>query len=313
MLPFKNETYLDFNDERTVHAFQQALANVEAQLGRVYPCIVGGEKIETGDLLTSVNPSKFSQVIGKVHKADQELAGRALNDATAAFDRWKRVPAEERARYLFKGAAELRRRKNEFSAWLVYEIGKSWAEADADTAEAIDFMEFYGREAIRHSQPLGVTDSPLLNEINEAFYIPLGVGIIVPPWNFPLAILAGMTMAAVVTGNTVILKPSSDTPVIAAKFMEILEAISLPAGVVNFLPGSGSRIGDFLIGHPKTRFICFTGSREVGLHINELAAKTAPGQKWIKRVVAEMGGKDTIIVDSSANLDEAASNCRGCL
>ncbi|MBK7997104.1 MAG: L-glutamate gamma-semialdehyde dehydrogenase [Blastocatellia bacterium] len=305
--PFVNETYLDFTDERTIEKFQKALDYVKSELGKTYPCVVDGKKVETGDLLTSVNPSEKIEIIGKVHKADQALANRAIEAANKAFDSWKRVPAEDRARYVFKAAAEMRRRKDEFSAWMVYEVGKSWAEADADTAEAIDFMDFYAREAIRYSQPQQLTPSPLPSEFNEMFYIPLGVGVVIPPWNFPLAIMVGMTMAAVVAGNTVVLKPSSDTPIIGAKFMELLESVSLPAGVVNFLPGSGGKIGDLLVSHPKTRFISFTGSREVGLHINELASKTSPGQIWIKRVVAEMGGKDTIVVDSSADLEDAAS------
>ncbi|MEW6733767.1 MAG: L-glutamate gamma-semialdehyde dehydrogenase [Acidobacteriota bacterium] len=305
--PFKNETYLDFSDERVVHVFQKALNEVKGKLGATYPCIVGGEKVETGDLSTSINPSNTKEVIGKVHRADQQLAARALDTATAAFERWKRVSAEDRARYLFQAANELRRRRNEFSAWMVYEVGKSWAEADADTAEAIDFLDFYGREALRYAQRQPLTPSPLPNEVNEMFYVPLGVGIVIPPWNFPLAIMAGMTMAPVAAGNTVVLKPSSESPVIAAKFMELLESISLPPGVVNFLPGSGGKIGDYLVSHAKTRFIAFTGSRDVGLHINKLAAQTAPSQIWIKRVIAEMGGKDTIVVDASANLEEAAA------
>ncbi len=305
--PFKNETYLDFSDENTLHTFQKSLDYVKANLGKTYPCIIGGEKIETGDLLTSTNPSEKTEVIGKVHKADTTLANRAVEAASKAFESWKRVPAIDRARYAFKAAAEMRRRKNEFSAWMVYEIGKSWAEADADTAEAIDFMDFYAREAIRYSQPQPLTPSPLPSEFNEMFYIPLGVGVVIPPWNFPLAIMVGMTMAAVVAGNTVVLKPSSDTPIIGAKFMELLESICLPPGVVNFLPGSGGRIGDLIVSHPKTRFISFTGSKEIGLHITELASKTSPGQIWIKRVVAEMGGKDTVIVDSSADLEDAAN------
>lgn len=304
---FCNETYLDFTDENTVHTFQKSLDYVKSELGKTYPCVIGGEKIETGDLLTSINPSDKSEVIGKVHKGDQALASRAIEEANKAFESWKRVPAEDRARYLFSAAAEMRRRKNEFSSWMVYEVGKSWAEADADTAEAIDFMDFYARESIRYSKPQELTPSPLPSEFNQMFYIPLGVGVVIPPWNFPLAIMVGMTMAAVAAGNTVVLKPSSDTPIIGAKFMELLESISLPPGVVNFLPGSGGKIGDYLVGHAKTRFISFTGSREIGLHINELASKTAPGQIWIKRVVAEMGGKDTIVVDSSADLEDAAS------
>jgi 1-pyrroline-5-carboxylate dehydrogenase len=186
----------------------------------------------------------------------------------------------------------------------VYEVGKTWPEADGDTAEAIDFLEFYGRENLRYSGPQPIT--PVPGERNQLVYLPLGVGVIVPPWNFPLAIMAGMTSAAIVTGNTVVLKPSSDAPVIAAQFVALMESTGLPKGVLNFLPGSGAEVGDPLVAHPLTRFVCFTGSKEIGLHINELAARPQPGQRWIKRVVAEMGGKDAIIVDRDVDLDQAA-------
>ncbi len=199
----------------------------------------------------------------------------------------------------------MRRRKFEFSAWMVEEAGKSWAEADADTAEAVDFLEYYGRQMLHYAQGMAVT--PLPGEYNECFYIPLGVGVVIAPWNFPLAILAGMTMAAVAAGNTVVMKPASTTPVIAAKFMELLDEIGLPPGVVNYLPGSGASLGDYLVAHPGVRFVNFTGSREVGVRINKLAAEVAPGQKWLKRVVAEMGGKDAIIVDNEADVEAAAS------
>ena len=304
--PFKNEPFLDFTDETNATAMHAAVAKTEAELGREYPLVINGEKITTGDLLNSYNPSQFNQVVGRVHRATQELADKAIHSANEAFKTWQYTTAEHRAAYLVKAAAEMRRRKLEFNAWLVLEAGKSWAEAEADTAEAIDFMEFYARQALRLDAPQPLTQSPLPDEINEAFYIPLGVGIVIPPWNFPLAILAGMATAAVVAGNTVVLKPSSDTPVIAAKFFELMESTGLPPGVMNFLPCSGGAVGDFLVAHPQTRFISFTGSMEVGLHINELAAKTSPGQIWIKRVVAEMGGKDTIVVDETADLDAAA-------
>lgn len=302
---FRNEPFTDFSKEENRVSFATSLAKVEAELGKEYDLIIGGEKIKTEQKITSFNPSNKTEVVGVVSKASQELAEKAMKAAASTFEMWKKVPGEKRARYLFKAAAIMRRRKHEFSAWLVKESGKSWAEADADTAEAIDFMEYYGREMLRYSAPQLVT--PLDGENNELFYIPLGVGVVIPPWNFPLAIMAGMTTAAVVTGNTVILKPASITPVIAAKFMELLEEVGLPAGVVNFVPGSGAEVGDYLVDHPLTRFISFTGSREVGLRINERAAKTQKGQKWIKRVIAEMGGKDAIVVDKDADLDAAAA------
>lgn len=304
--PFRNEPFTDFSKEIHANEMQRALDSVAGQLGREYPLIIGGERYTTGDLLKSINPAKTDELIGSVHRATRELADKAIESATTAFQSWRRVPAADRARYLLAAAAKMRREKMLWSSWLVYEIGKSWAEADGDVAEAIDFMEFYAREAVRYGEPIGVTPSPLPNEVNQAFYIPLGVGVVIPPWNFPLAIMAGMTTAAIAAGNTVVLKPSSDTPVIAAKFAELLEQVSLPAGVLNFLPCSGGAVGDFLVEHPKTRFIAFTGSMEIGLRINALAAKRSPGQLWIKRVVAEMGGKDTIVVDETADLDAAA-------
>jgi 1-pyrroline-5-carboxylate dehydrogenase len=303
LAPFQNEPFVDFNVERNAAAMREAIAQAEAAFGREYPLIIGGKRYTTGDMLASVNPSAFDEIVGLVHKADINLADKALDEASRAFQEWKNVAPEARARCLLKAAALLRRRKTEFSALLVLEVGKSWAEADADVAETIDFCEFYAREMIRYSQDQPLTTLP--GEVNEMFYIPLGVGVVIPPWNFPLAITAGMTVASIVTGNTVVLKPSSDSPVIAAKFVELLEEASVPSGVVNFVPGSGSKIGDYLVGNARTRFIAFTGSKDVGLHINELAAKTAEGQIWIKRVVAEMGGKDTIVVDETADMDAA--------
>jgi len=304
--PFRNEPLTDFTDDTNRRTMADALARVESQLGREYPAIIGGEQVKTGDLLKSVNPSNYDEVVGLAHRGDSSHVDRALEAAWRAFESWKRLSPEERARYLFQAASVLRRRKFEMAAWIVLEVGKSWAEADADVAEAIDMMEFYGREAIRYAGPRPVTPSPLPGEHNEWFYIPLGAGVIIPPWNFPLAILVGMTMGAVAAGNTAIVKPSSESPIIAAKFLEILEEASFPPGVVNYLPGAGATVGDYLVTHPRTRFVAFTGSMEVGLRINELAAKPSPGQIWIKRVIAEMGGKNAIIVDSSADLDAAA-------
>ncbi|MGO4370030.1 L-glutamate gamma-semialdehyde dehydrogenase [Paenibacillus sp. 2TAB19] len=302
--PYQNEPFTDFTISDRIDEFQEALRKVESELGKEYLIKIGADRIETTTKRRSINPSQTTQLVGIVSQADQALAHKAILAAAAAFDNWKRVAPSARARMLYKAAASLRRRKHEFSSWLVYEAGKSWAEADADTAETIDFMEYYGREMERLSerQPL----VPYPGEDNEMFYIPLGVGVIIPPWNFPLAIMAGMTMAAIVAGNTVVLKPASATAVVAAKFIELLEEAGLPDGVVNFLPGSGTEIGDYLVEHPLTRFICFTGSREVGLRINERAATVQQDQKWIKRVVAEMGGKDTIIVDEDCDLDLAA-------
>ncbi|MBP2017863.1 1-pyrroline-5-carboxylate dehydrogenase [Symbiobacterium terraclitae] len=305
VVPFRNEPLTDFSRPENRDAFRQALELVQSRFGREYPLVIGGERIMTKDRIVSTNPAKPDEVVGYVGKADRELADKAMAAALAAFEEWSHVNPKARARILLKAAAIMRRRKHEFSATMVVEIGKNWAEADADTAEAIDFLEYYAREMYRLSEPHELTRIP--GEDNELYYIPLGVGLIIPPWNFPCAIMVGMTSAAIVTGNTVILKPASITPVIAGLFVEVMEEAGLPPGVLNFLPGPGGSVGDYLVAHPKTRFISFTGSKEVGLRINEVAARTAPGQVWIKRVIAEMGGKDAIVVDKDCDLDEAAA------
>ncbi|WP_374713689.1 L-glutamate gamma-semialdehyde dehydrogenase [Symbiobacterium terraclitae] len=305
VVPFRNEPLTDFSRPENRDAFRQALELVQSRFGREYPLVIGGERIMTKDRIVSTNPAKPDEVVGYVCKADRELADKAMAAALAAFEEWSHVNPKARARILLKAAAIMRRRKHEFSATMVVEIGKNWAEADADTAEAIDFLEYYAREMYRLSEPHELTRIP--GEDNELYYIPLGVGLVIPPWNFPCAIMVGMTSAAIVTGNTVILKPASITPVIAALFVEVMEEAGLPPGVLNFLPGPGGSVGDYLVAHPKTRFISFTGSKEVGLRINEVAARTAPGQVWIKRVIAEMGGKDAIVVDKDCDLDEAAA------
>src|SRR5689334_23927079 len=282
-----------------------AIAKVQSELGREYPLVIGGERITTGDLLESINPANRTQVVGRFNKATKELAKRAVEEAAKAFETWKNTPASERAALLTRAAKIMRERKHELSAWMIHEVAKTWPEADGDTAEAIDFCEFYAREMLRYA-----SDQPLVNipgEQNQLEYVPLGVGAVIPPWNFPLAIMAGMTVASVVTGNTVVLKPSSDAPAIAFRFFEILEEAGLPPGVVNFMTGSGAEVGDVVVDHPKTRYVAFTGSMEVGLRINERAAKVHEGQIWIKRVVAEMGGKDAIIVADDADLEEAAT------
>jgi 1-pyrroline-5-carboxylate dehydrogenase len=306
---FKNEPLSDFNDPVNVNTMEKALEKVRAALGREYPLIVGGEAITTDNKITSIDPSDPDQVVGVVSKAPREVAEKALQVGYEAFESWRFKPAAERAEYLFKAAKIIRDRKHEFSAWMCYETGKNWVEADADTAETIDFLEFYGREAIRYGgdQPL----TPYPGEKNSLEYIPLGVGVVIPPWNFPFAIMAGMTTAAIVSGNCVLLKPSSDSPVIAARFMEVLEEVGLPRGVVNYVPGSGADVGDYIVQHPRTRFIAFTGSMEVGLRINQEAAVTREGQIWIKRAIMEMGGKDSIIVDDDCDLDDAVTNVLG--
>ncbi|WP_035044764.1 L-glutamate gamma-semialdehyde dehydrogenase [Anoxybacillus flavithermus] len=303
---YKHEPFTNFACQQETDAFRQALAHVEGQLGKEYPLIIGGKRIVTEEKVVSINPANKQQVVGVVSKATKALADEAMAAALSAFETWKRVSPQARADVLFRAAAMLRRRKHEFSAWLVKEVGKPWKEADADTAEAIDFLEYYGRQMMKLAEGVPVLSRP--GEANRFFYVPLGVGLIISPFNFPLAIMAGTTVAAIVTGNTVILRPSDRAPIVAAKFVELMEEAGLPAGVLNYLPGGEAEVGEYIVEHPKTRFISFTGSRAVGCRIYERAAIVQPGQKWLKRVIAEMGGKDAIIVDEDADLELAAQS-----
>ena len=259
MSEFKNEAFLDYTNPETAAQMRAAIEKVRSELGREYPVIINGEKIVLENKFQSINPAMKSEVVGVFSEGDTDtsLVEKAIAAATNAFKTWRNVPFETRAEYLFKIADVMRERKHELSAWMVFEVAKTWAEADGDTAEAIDFCDYYGREMLRWGAEQPIVPNP--GEDNRFSYIPLGVGAVIPPWNFPLAIMAGMTLAAVVTGNTVVLKPSSDSPTIAAKFMEILEEVGLPAGVVNFISGSAAT-GEAMVTHPKTRFISFTGS-----------------------------------------------------
>jgi 1-pyrroline-5-carboxylate dehydrogenase len=300
---FRNEPFIDFSQPDNRKAMEAALAQVQGMFGREYPLTIGGQRITTTEKIQSHNPSHPDQVVGIFQKASVELANKAVEKAHAAFERWKRVPVEERVSCVYRTADILRKRRYELNAWLSHEIGKTWPEADADIAELIDFCEYYGREALRLGEPQKLT--PMRGEKNYLKYIPLGVGIIIPPWNFAAAIMGGMTLAAIVTGNTVVVKPSSDSPTIAAIFVDILYEAGVPGDVVSFFTGPGSTAGEALVTHPKTRFIAFTGSKEAGLRIAEQATKTQPGQVWIKRTVLEMGGKDAIVVDDEADVDAA--------
>jgi len=303
--PFRNEPITDFSKESNVKIQKAALDAVKKKLGATYEIIINGKKIKTEKTFSSINPSDVSQVIANFCKGTKELADLAVESAYKTFQTWRYTSPEERAGYLLKGAAIMKKRRFEINAYMILEAGKNYTEADADTAEAIDFLEFYAREILRYSakQPLIKTKG----EKNELVYIPLGVGVVIPPWNFPFAILAGMSSASIVSGNTVVLKPSSETPMMGKLFVDIMKEAGLPNGVLNFLPGSGGEVGDTLVAHPKTRYISFTGSMEVGIHINELAAKVQPGQIWLKRVIAEMGGKDSIVVDSETDIDTAVA------
>jgi 1-pyrroline-5-carboxylate dehydrogenase len=308
MKPFRNEKYNDFTKPETKRKMEKALAQMETEFGKEHSIIIGGERIRLDNKFHSYNPSKKGEIVGTFQKADEKTADKAIAVALETFESWRYTPAKTRAQYLFKIAEIMRKKRFELNACMVYEVGKNWLEADADVAEAIDFCDYYGRETMRYDRGPKLLQYP--GERDTQTYIPLGVGLVIPPWNFPLAILAGMTTAAFVSGNTVILKPSSDSPMIAAKFMEIVEEAKVPIGVVNFMTGSGALAGDYLVRHAQTRFIAFTGSKEVGLRIVELAGKTQPGQIWIKRIVAEMGGKDAIIVDAEADIDSAVIGVR---
>ncbi|MCH7526640.1 MAG: L-glutamate gamma-semialdehyde dehydrogenase [Planctomycetes bacterium] len=301
---FNPEPYVDFNRDGPRSAMLAALESVGQQLARRYPIWINGEAVEGGKTFQSVSPADPERVVGVCAKADAELADKAVHAAADKFDTWSRFDPYQRAMILVKAAAIMRRRIYELTAWEIYEVSKSWIEGYADVCEAIDFLEFYAREMIRLDGRHPVT--PVPDEDNTVEYIPLGVVAVIPPWNFPGAICLGMTAAALVTGNTVCLKPSSDSPIIAAKLYEILTEAGLPPGVLNLLPGSGGDVGETLVDHPLTRMIAFTGSREVGVGINERAAKVNKGQIWLKRVILEMGGKDAIAVDETADLDSAA-------
>jgi len=303
LAPFANEPYTDFTRPDKAAAARAALTKVRSQFGKEYDLLVAGQRRRSASKLESVNPSKPSEIVGIHQKGSEQDARDAVEAAYAYFATWSQVPIAERVQLLLRLGEIIRERKYEFDAWLVLEAGKTWAEAEGDVSEAIDFCEYYARRALKLANPEPTVQ--LSGERDEMVYLPLGVGVIIPPWNFPLAILLGMTGAALVTGNTVVIKPSSETPTVAAIFAGALLEAGFPAQSFSLFTGSGAAIGDVLVSHPKTRFISFTGSRDVGLHINELAAKTPKGQLWIKRVIAEMGGKDAIVVDREADLDQA--------
>jgi RHH-type proline utilization regulon transcriptional repressor/proline dehydrogenase/delta 1-pyrroline-5-carboxylate dehydrogenase len=302
--PFKNEPLSDFSREESRAAMQAALADVKKQLGQQYPLVIGGQKVPITATMDSLNPSHVREVVGKCARATPEQARAALDAAVAAFPSWRATLPLERADYLVAAATIMRRRRFELAAWEVYECAKQWREADADVAEAIDFCELYARELRRLARPRRVT---LPGEDNAFVYEPRGVAVVIAPWNFPLAILCGMTTAALVTGNTVVMKPAEQSSVTAAKLMEVFGEIGLPPGVANYLPGVGEEIGPALVEDARTALVAFTGSRGVGMLLNKQTAVLVPGQDHIKKLIAELGGKNAIIVDDDADLDEAVS------
>ena len=300
---FTNEPSVDWTNPENTRRMRAAIEKVRNELGHEYDLVIGGRRVKTEEKTQSLNPAKPSEVVGVFSTAGAAEVEPAMQAALKAFETWKYSTIEERTTLLFRVSHLLRERKFELMAWMVFEVGKNWPEADGDIAELIDFCDFYALEAIRLSK--AETPVQLPGERDWLRYIPLGVGAVIPPWNFPGAIMGGMTLASIVCGNTVVLKPSGDSPTIAAKFFEILEEAGLPDGVVNFCPGHGVGFGNAVVEHPKTRYIAFTGSKEVGLHINQRAAMQQPGQIWIKRTILEMGGKDSIVVDADADLDAA--------
>ena len=302
--PFRNEPIRTFADPVDRRGMEEALGRIRSLLGASYPLVIGGERIAGPGTIPSVNPAHPGEIVGDVVAATPRDVSDALDAAAEAFGGWAKTAVGARAELLFRAARAIRERKDWWNALMILEVGKTWIEAEADTAEAIDFLEYYGREALRLANVPRLAPSPL-PEDNALRYVPLGVGAVIPPWNFALAIMAGMTSAAIVTGNTVVLKPAPDAAVVAAHFVDLLHDLGLPPGVVNYVPGDASTVGERLVADRRTRFVSFTGSKAVGLHINETAAKTVPGQRWIKRVVAEMGGKDAIVVADDADFDAA--------
>jgi len=299
---FENEPHADFSHAAVRDELASALAGVRLRLGVDQPLVIGGRRVETAEHIVSVNPSRAGEVVGRVCAAGVAEIDAAVAAAAGAFPGWRDAGAESRAEVLGRVAALLRERRRELTAWIVYEAGKPWAEADGDVTEAIDFVEYYRARARELQRPL--TLGRRRGEVNHYTREARGVVGVIAPWNFPLAILTGMTSAALSTGNTVVMKPAEQTPVIAAKLMELFDAAGVPPGVVNYTPGRGEVAGDRLVRHPDVALIAFTGSQEVGTRIYATAAATA-GTRMLKRVVAEMGGKNAIIVDDDADLDEA--------
>jgi len=300
---FKNEESLDFSVPENRIKMLEALSKVKGELGREFDLVIGSRRLRTKVKIVSVNPAKPAEVIGIHQRAEAEHVEAAMEVALAAFQSWKHVPVAERANLLLRLAMLSRERRFELNAWLILEVGKNWAEADADTAEMIDFMEFYAREALRLDESTTPIQFP--GEKNQLRYVPLGVGAIISPWNYPFAIMAGMTAAGIVCGNTVILKPSPDAPTIATKFMDLLAEAGAPQGLVTLCNSEGPGFGSAVVTHPQTRFIAFTGSKAVGLLIHKNAAETQPGQNFIRRTILELGGKDSVVVAADCDLDAA--------
>jgi RHH-type proline utilization regulon transcriptional repressor/proline dehydrogenase/delta 1-pyrroline-5-carboxylate dehydrogenase len=306
---FRNEPFTDFSKEENRREMYNALESVRKDFGRSYSLYVGKEELQTEISIVSRNPARPDEIIGTVSSATKEIAEKALQEAKKAWDGWKKTPPEDRAGYLFRAADEMRKKRFELSALEVFEVGKTWQEADADVAEAIDFLEYYGREMMRLGMPRQLGDYP--GEYNEYSYEPKGIGAVISPWNFPIAIPTGMIAAGIVTGNCVVFKPSGLSPVSGWQIMEVFRRSGLPQGVLQFLPGPGDEVGEYLVHHPEVDVIAFTGSKDVGLRIVKVAGEIHSVQRNVKKVVAEMGGKNAIIVDETADIDEAVKGVLG--
>ncbi|MGH7825336.1 MAG: L-glutamate gamma-semialdehyde dehydrogenase [Candidatus Binatia bacterium] len=300
--PFQNEPLVDFSRPENRARFAEALRGIRRKFGRDYPLWIDGNEMETGSWIESVNPAAPAEIVGRVAAAGRQEAERALAAAAGFFAEWRRTSATERADCLYRAAAIMRKRRQDLAAWELFEVGKGWREADADVAEAIDYLEYYGREMRRLSGPRVTQQIP--GESNVYLYEPRGVAVIIAPWNFPLAILTGMTAAALAAGNCALAKPAEQSPVTGALLMEILREAGVPQAACQLLQGGGE-LGAYLVRDPRIHLIAFTGSRDVGLEILRAAYDHQPGQDHVKRVVCEMGGKNAIIVDSDADLDEA--------
>ncbi len=303
--PFRNEPDTNFALAANLESFREALARVRGQLGRTYPLIIGGREVMTEETLSSINPSHPEEVVGRHAVAGPKEVDLAVEAATQAFPGWATTSMQERVGVLLRAAQEVRRRRHELAAIMVYEIGKAWSEADGECSEVVDLLEWYARHALELAQ--GGRTAGLLGELTEYRYLPLGVGAVIAPWNFPLALITGMTSAALVCGNTVVLKPAETSSTSAAWLVELFAKAGLPPGVLNLATGLGEVAGEALVDHPKVRFVAFTGSKEVGVRIYERASRVQPGQRWLKRVQLELGGKNPVVVDETADLDRAAA------
>jgi RHH-type proline utilization regulon transcriptional repressor/proline dehydrogenase/delta 1-pyrroline-5-carboxylate dehydrogenase len=305
-VPFQNEPLTDFSLKENRDALAAALKEVDTKIQNggytSYP-IIDGTAYKDGEQTSSIDPADPEVCIGSVFYGDANLAKEALNALNKGAGAWEETTVEERAEIIRNAARIMSTRRHELSAVMIREAGKPWKEADADVAEAIDFCTFYADEMERLGTP--VLTQEVLGEQNTYFYQPRGVAVVIAPWNFPLAIPCGMTVAALVAGNATVLKPAEQTSIIGFLLAEVLYEAGVPAEAFAFMPGKGEEVGPVLVEHPQVDVICFTGSRDVGLHIIEKAAKIVPTQRNVKRVISEMGGKNAIVIDSDADLDEA--------